>query len=386
MAKGTFTAVALGLVAGLLLGEVGTRVAAPQVFRRPPVWEFDARLGWRHRPGAAGRLVTPEFDVPVVINADGLRDRAAPPQRGTAGRRLLAFGDSFVEGWGVPLDASVSKQVEQRLAGSGATGPVEVLNCGVAGYGTDQELLLYESLAPRFAADTVLLFFYGNDLWNNASDRGIGAERGYKPYFRLDSDGRLVLRGTPVRRLPQWDEGWWDAQPWPRRWDRFLGERVHIYALARRALAHEEVDEAQRGEYYAGLFGPADNPQPARLWALTQAIVGAFADRVEANGARLVIVYVPSIVQIEPADWRAKRELAHLGDPFDLDRPNRELARVATARRLRWIDLTPAFRARAADQVLYYRDSHWNAAGHALAGEVLAEALGNVTEKSGTQP
>ncbi len=381
MAKGTVTAVSLGLVAGLLLGELATRLVAPQVYRRPPVWEFDARLGWRHRPGAAGRLVTPEFDVPMVINADGLRDRATPAA--TAGRRLLAFGDSFVEGWGVPLEASVSKQLEQRLA---AAEPVEVLNCGIAGYGTDQELLLYETLAPRFAADTVLLFFYGNDLWNNASDRGIGAERGFKPYFRLDSDGRLALRGTPVRRLPQWDEEWWDAQPWPRRWDRFLGERIHVYALARRALAPEEVGEAQRGEYYAGLFGPANNPQPARLWALADAILGAFADRVEANGARLVVVYVPSIVQVEPADWRAKRELAHLGDDFDLDRPNRELARVAAARRLRCIDLTPAFRARAVDQVLYYRDSHWNAAGHALAGELLAEALGTATETSGTQP
>ena len=34
-----------GLVTGLLVGELGLRLAAPQVYRRPRVWEFDDRLG-----------------------------------------------------------------------------------------------------------------------------------------------------------------------------------------------------------------------------------------------------------------------------------------------------------------------------------------------------
>jgi hypothetical protein len=63
---------AVGSIVVCLLGaEVLLAVVAPQVHRLPDIWMHDARLGWTHRPGTMGRMVTPEFDVAYSIDAAG---------------------------------------------------------------------------------------------------------------------------------------------------------------------------------------------------------------------------------------------------------------------------------------------------------------------------
>ncbi|MDE2811346.1 MAG: SGNH/GDSL hydrolase family protein, partial [Gemmatimonadota bacterium] len=152
------------LVIGVALCELALSFLHPQLFRRPSVWRYDPELGWSHIPDRVGRLVTPEFDVEMRINSIGLRDREFADAKAAGVRRVALFGDSFVEGWGVPIEAAVSRQLEACLRREGAA--VEVANFGVAGYGTDQALLFFERQGPRFGADEVVLFFYGNDLWN----------------------------------------------------------------------------------------------------------------------------------------------------------------------------------------------------------------------------
>lgn len=364
-----------GLLVGLLLGEGLLGLVAPQVHRRPRLWEFDPELGWRHIPGAAGEMVTPEFELDIAVNRDGLRDREYGRGRIPDSWRLLAFGDSFVEGWGVPLESSVSKRLEVELREQGEEREVEVINFGVAGYGTDQELLFFEKLGRLYQPDDVLIFFYGNDLWNNGVRRGIGAERGYKPYFRLDREGELRLAGVPVRKSPQWDPDRLSGQPWQFRLERYLRRHWHLFGLLGKALAGEEVNREQRQQFYEGLYGkdPAGEMRP--LWALTGHLLDAFADRVERAGANPLVIYVPSIVQIEEEDWRTKRELFGLVGEFDLDKPNKQLAAFAEQYGFRFLDLAPFFKERARTATLFLRDSHWNEAGHALAGERIAAFL-----------
>src|SRR5712664_3686888 len=65
--------------------------------------EYDPVLGWAKRPGAHAVYRRREYTVEVTVNSHGLRDVErgydAPP--GTL--RLLALGDSFVEGYTVAL-------------------------------------------------------------------------------------------------------------------------------------------------------------------------------------------------------------------------------------------------------------------------------------------
>lgn len=359
--KGSKLLLALaGVLAGLVWCEAGLRFFAPQVYRRPLVWQFDPELGWNHRPSSSGWLVSPEFSVEYRINSAGLRDREVIQEKRPGQRRLLCFGDSFIEGWGVQQEERVSEGLAAHLSG------VEVINFGVAGYGTDQEWLLFQRQGQQYQPDLVVLFFYGNDLWNNAARQGIGAERGYKPFFELGPGGRLQLSGVPVRKVPFWDQG---GGPWQRELETYLQEHWHLYALLRKVMA-PEIPVQQQGRYYEGLYGKGED-QAVGNWELTGRLLDAFARSVQGSGAQLLLVYVPALVQIEDEDWKMKRELHGLVGEYDLLKPDRQLRRLAEGYHIPFLDLYPAFREQAHTQTLYHRDSHWNARGHALAaGEV----------------
>ncbi len=367
----------MGLLAGLVLGEVGLRFVAPQVYRRPPVWQFDPELGWHHRPSTSGWLVSPEFSVEYRINSAGLRDREVGREKKAGQRRLLCFGDSFVEGWGVKQEERVSEGLAARLPG------VEVINFGMAGYGTDQEWLLFEKQGQQYQPDFVVLFFYGNDLWNNAARQGIGAERGYKPFFQLEPGGRLQLKGVPVKKVLFWDQ---EEGPWRRQVETYLLENLHLYAFLRKAMT-PEIPVQQQERYYQGLYGSGED-QAVANWELTGRLLEAFALSAQRAGAQLLLVYVPALVQIEDEDWKMKRELHGLaGEEYDLQKPDRQLKQLAETYQIPFLDLYTPFKEQARTQTLYHRDSHWNAQGHALAAdEVAAFVLSQMSGRAGGRP
>jgi hypothetical protein len=78
--------------------------------------------------------------------------------------------------------------------------PVEVLNTGVSGYGTDSELLFYLNEGYKYRADVVLLVFNtSNDILENHNGlmRGTGFPYPDKPYFDFQ-DGRLQVQRFPL--------------------------------------------------------------------------------------------------------------------------------------------------------------------------------------------
>src|SRR3981081_744447 len=69
-------------------------------------------IGHEHRPSSQARLM----GVDVTINSKGLREREIPYERTPSTLRILMLGDSFTEGWGVPVDQTFSKRIERLLA------------------------------------------------------------------------------------------------------------------------------------------------------------------------------------------------------------------------------------------------------------------------------
>ena len=88
----------------------------------------------------------------------------------------------------------------------------------------------------------------------------------------------------------------------------------------------------------------------------------------------MVLVYVPAIVQVEAEEWGPK--LRDLVGRYDHLKPNKRLGAIAARYGIDFLDLHPAFEEEVRNQPLYYRDSHWNSAGHALAAHQIAARLG----------
>jgi hypothetical protein len=107
------------------------------------------------------------YFVSYKFNSMGCRDQdyAIPHPEGTI--RLLALGDSFTMGVGVREEDTFASQLEcllsEKSGPPGSPRKYEVINCGVSGYGTEEERQYYEHLAAKYEPDIVLLTMVWND-------------------------------------------------------------------------------------------------------------------------------------------------------------------------------------------------------------------------------
>src|SRR5262245_52711348 len=87
-------------------------------------------VGILFTPNSDAHYKTFEFDFVVHTNNFGFRGDDIELQKGRK-TRVIAIGDSFTYGWGVPLEQTWVKLVEDRMRADGHD--VEMLNLGIPG-------------------------------------------------------------------------------------------------------------------------------------------------------------------------------------------------------------------------------------------------------------
>jgi hypothetical protein len=324
----------LGFLAAVLLAELAARLFlpawAPANRERVRFWKYDELLGWAHQPGQRGRFEHPDFSVDVVINSQGLRDSEYPVER-TGKRRMLVLGDSFAWGYGVEHPQRFSEILE------GEHPDWEIINAGVSGYGTDQELLFLQKRGLALKPDVVLLLFCPNDFVNNRS----GVQYWYsKPYFVLEH-GQLELRNVPVpaATLRQRFERWFIGST-------YLGARVYSAVNAMLHLPEGLGSHGTNGRPADSDTRELDEPVTYRL--LTE--MGALC---KENGSSLLVVSTPT----------STRRRAFL-------------QRLAEREAIPYLPLDAAFSA--ATDFTFQHDEHWNPKGHEIAAKAIEAFLGEM--------
>lgn len=121
----------------------------------------DDDLIFKHKPSWEKRY----GDVLVTYNERGLRDRPILP-KAEGEYRILALGDSVTFGSGVPQHEIFTSRLEQILPGR-LQRPVRVINSGVGGYNTVQEVTYFKRDGMTLQPDLVLLTYVGNDIEEN---------------------------------------------------------------------------------------------------------------------------------------------------------------------------------------------------------------------------
>lgn len=335
-----------GLALGLLLVEGLLRLAVN-------LYRPDAELGWTFAPGKVGFKFarTGEFAHPVRINGDGFRDRERSPAPPEGSQRILVLGDSYAAGLQVRFEETFQQRLEGRLNPAGSATRFEVLNAGVDGYGTAQELLLFEERAHRYGADVVVLsFFPFNDLSDNSMDAGslqhwLAYSYG-RPYF-VREDGELVRR---------WRTGMehWDLEGPLARLLRHSMLYVTLHpvpggAADRLPFRHADV--------YARPYGEALQES----WSLTRALLARLEERVRQDGAELVVALVS-----ERKALRGERGTI------------RPLAETLAGDGLRVLDLEAQLEPhplRDEGPLYFEKDPHWNARGHRAVADAMESFL-----------
>jgi len=268
----------------------------------------DPRIGHEHVPNSAEHLM----GVDVSINSKGLRDREFSYQRDPAKRRILMLGDSITEGWGVPVDKTFAKRIEQLSATRGK--PMEVINAGVGNYNTIMEVEYFLQGGYKFQPDVVVLNYFINDAEPVPPHPTVNFLRGHcESCIFLNSSLDAVMRWCSLR--PDWSR------------------------------------------YYSDLYDHGN----ARGWLDAKDSIRKLAEYCKLHNFKLLIANIPELHDVNHYPFG---EISNL------------LARTASENAVEFVDLVPALASTDSTSLWVSRgDQHPNAYAHDLMARALFSKL-----------
>lgn len=331
-----------------------------------------------------------EFDVTVAISEAGIRDehyQPGPPEHGTF--RIVAVGDSFTFGWGVPGDSSWPNVLERLLNESGSGKEhgrkVEVLNFGCPGYSLYGFENSSAAALQHFRPDLLILATLQGDDLIQIHDR---------PGPQASLSDQLTGFLLPTTR--RWLQGQAERDPMPPYHQTFALSQHYIRSQFTpvQADSYNALSARVRASFEAGLLNPAlvqtaiRTPdyflQPVTADTAWQATVSSrmttsltrIAHMCSARNCELHVAIVPNGPYVSPAAQAGMREVGYNVPPTLLttDRPDQIVHDVCRSAGITCIDRTQFFRQ--FDEDCYFPlDGHFNENGHRQFARSIAAAI-----------
>jgi hypothetical protein len=390
--------VLFGLLIGAFMSEIFLRVIG---YSYLIFYTTDYYRGFALQPGVAGHYQR-EGESYVRINSDGLRDREHSKTKPADTVRIAVLGDSFAEAMHVPMEQTFWSLLERNLQECNAFPGkhVEVINFGVSGYGTAQELLTLRQKVWAYSPDLVVLAFTTyNDIYDNSRALSRTEE---VPYF-VYRNGELA-----------YDASFRDSRTYQQRdsklnrFGRWLHNELRTIQLVhyvqfvaklrltdwknKRRLAAEAQSKPAAGTTPAvrnaediGIenmiyIEPRDEDW-REAWLVTEGLIKQMRDEVRQKGAKFVVVTLSSAIQVYPDPAVRQRFLQYVG-ANTIFYPNLRLKALAEREQIDFLDLAQPMQVYADQNKVFLHgfgsdigNGHWNPAGHRLAAELIAQKL-----------
>lgn len=259
-----------------------------EIFSHADSGERDVPL----RPHTKGLGLSSDFSVLYEINQFGMRDRHYELSPDPSSLRMLALGDSYTFGEGVPDRGRFTEIAENHF------GNIEFLNFGVPGYGLDQTLALFHYHGARFAPDLVILFMAATlPSRIHMKDLVVNGEVNFPPatsprpatydnsggtiYIARDSSAFRLIDNVFIRNS---------------HFLSFLYQKLQLWMLLEKL---EKTDNLE----WNGMTNPDNDSQDATEFVSSpevvqrsKAIIGEFKKKCDEMNARFVIVNIDAAV------------------------------------------------------------------------------------------
>ena len=345
---------------GLLLCEGSLRLFYPKY---APLAEararFDTMRIWAYTANSRAMTAHPDTGSMHALHHNNLALRQHRNFSATAltATNVGVFGDSFVENRGMDAPYSLTEPLDYLLNQRGRR--FNVLNFGVAGYGTGQSLLHYEHF--RYTEDLAYVFYVycENDL-RNITETAL---------FHLDEARRLV-RHEAIRSF------WWVTRmnrlhlPYlildaTGRLSSYVEERARREGLKRERLLDAYNKRMAKVRNSANSNNGVENDEDFReRSAIFRRLIRRWKQLVEHNGGKFYAVLLPehnpaASPRVPDLLQKENIETISLYDCFgtyDAEHYQR-----------RWSDSPYRFKSKS--------DGHWNEAGNQLAALCLYRVL-----------
>src|SRR5262245_41149403 len=334
----------------LVLFSIGFALLLTEIFLRligysyPLFYVADYDRGVALRAKAAG-LYQREGTNYVRINSAGLRDREHSKAKPSGTVRIALLGDSYCEALQVPMEQTFWWLLQQQLEACNAFPGkhVEIINFGVSGYGTGQELITLQRQAREYAPDiVVLLVTTNNDITDNRRELKLADDI---PYFTY-RNGELAV-----------DDSFRNSKGF--RWHTSAGNRLsealrdrlrtvqliyYVHMLAKLQLAEwrnrerppapapapqEPAGQAQPGLSIDNMIYLEPRDENWReAWRITEDLITKMQDEVQQMGAKFLVVIGSNPIQVAPDPAVRQRFLQYIGGT-NIFYPNQRLQALA---------------------------------------------------------
>ena len=270
----------------LLAAELATRVLLGDQAILFPRYTTGANYGPYHlrrlRPSTTFRHTSADGSWLFTTNAQGFRDqRNWQYERKPGAGRILVLGDSHTQGFECRQEDTYCAVLERRLGALGQ--PTEVLNTGISGFGTAEQLAFLENEGVKYRPDTVVLGWFINDPDDNVN-AGLFAMR----------DGQLTeekfVHQPGVKAL--------DAiNRWaPLRW---LSEHSYFYSLLFNRIWNWQKGVLFRGAHAAAateltVAAPSSDAAMAEYrHTLAAKLIERMSATCQRQGIRFIVAEIP---------------------------------------------------------------------------------------------
>lgn len=272
----------------LLAGEVVVRALFADSMMMFPRYHTDANYGAytlrRMRPNSVFWHTSPNGRWEFVINAQGFRDTEDYGYEKPDGLfRVISLGDSHTHGYEVRQDKTFSEIMERALMARGVD--AQVLNTGVSGFSTAEQLAFLETEGIKYQPDRIVLAFFANDFDDNIKS-GL---------FRLEGE---QLVDSKSEHIP----GVWVLNIIntlaPVRW---LSESSYLYSLAMNTvwqIAKELLLEKQEAKLRTEFAVPVGDVSDYK-GRLAVRLVERLHAFCRSRGIRLIVMDVPRVAADE---------------------------------------------------------------------------------------
>ena len=235
-----------------------------------------------------------------VTNDRGLRDKRNFAYEKPPGvLRVLALGDSHTQGYEVRQEATYSAVLERYLVAHSVQ--AQVLNAGVSGFGTAEELAYLIGEGYKYKPDVVVVGFYANDFDDNLKS-GL---------FGLDDRGRVVdkakshLPGVKIQNVIYAIPG-----------VRWLSENSYFYSIAFNGVWAFFKSRLEKSARFESAIGSASGHSQQDV-ELTVGLLERMNRFCKERNVRMIVVDIPTM----PAQYhfessvpdRMRQQLADAG-------------------------------------------------------------------------
>lgn len=364
--KGIFSNILLlfiTIIVFLIVIEILLRIFYPQNLN---ITRLDSEKIFELKPNIESILKRQEFITNVKINSQGLRDREYDLKKPNDTTRIAVVGDSFVFGFGVELNETMVKILENKSS-SRLNKNYEVINFGVSAYGTEQEYILIKDSVINYNPDIIILAFSLNDIKENVK------------FNLFDIKNNTLIRNPPQKILPI------------LKLRNYISWHSHLYSL----IYFSAIDNQKLRDFLikAKLLNPPYKEPNTDFESLlylnsknqdfdyamnkTLLLLNEINNLANRNSINLIVFIIPTKEQVD--DNKMREYIKN----HDINREKLNITKVqeiirSSMQKNNIIVVYPLdqFKKYNINNTFYYDiDGHWNKKGHKFAADIIYENL-----------